>query len=266
MPGGDEVLVAGIDAGSSTTKAVILNSNKQLISYHIVSTGAAYRDSIQRALEGALSKAKLSPGKLKYKLATGYGRIIASSRFADEQLSEISCCAMGAHHLFPDARTVIDIGGQDTKVILLNSQGRVRKFGMNDKCAAGTGRFLELATSSLGFQLEDLNRIQLDRSSSTQISSLCAVFAQSEIVSLLAQGSDRTSILAGIYEALARRLLGIIAQVGLEPPALICGGVSKIHGVVDALQKELGIELLRCLEPQIVSALGAALIALDRCR
>jgi predicted CoA-substrate-specific enzyme activase len=194
-------------------------------------------------------------------VATGYGRVAVA--FADRQVTEISCYARGIHHLYPQVQTVIDIGGQDSKVVAVGPGGRPLDFAMNDKCAAGTGRFLEVMARALQLDLAEIGPNALRARRAADISSTCTVFAESEVISLVARGVDREEILAGICQAIARRVGAMARRVGVVPPVAIAGGVAKNVGVVNALEQFLGEELLVPPEPQIVGALGAALLARD---
>jgi predicted CoA-substrate-specific enzyme activase len=194
-------------------------------------------------------------------VATGYGRVAVE--FADTQVTEISCYARGIHHLYPEVMTVIDIGGQDSKVVAVGPGGKPLDFAMNDKCAAGTGRFLEVIARAMELDLEDMGPNALRARRAADISSTCTVFAESEVVTLVAEGVPREEIVAGICRSIARRVGGMARRVGVEPPVAFAGGVAKNVGVVRALEEVLGETLIVPEEPQIVGALGAALVARD---
>ena len=200
-------------------------------------------------------------GQIGRVVATGYGRIAVP--FASKKVTEITCHARGAYHLFPQTRTVIDIGGQDSKVIRLGKDGRVVDFVMNDKCAAGTGRFLEVMARALEVSLEDMGRLSDLARERLTISSMCTVFAESEVVSLIAEGHPKEDIIRGLHDAVSERVAGMAERVGLENGVTMTGGVAKNAGVVRSLEERLGVKISRPEEPQIVGALGAALIAAD---
>ncbi len=202
---------------------------------------------------------------MAYVVATGCGRRRAA--FAEETITEITCLAKGVNHLFPGARTIIDIGGQDTKAIRVDAGGRVVEFEMNDKCAAGTGRFLEVMASALKIDLERMGELSLGHRKHLAISSICTVFAESEVVSLVSEGEKLPDILHGITAAIAERTMGLVNRLGgLEEEVVMAGGVAKNRGVVAALTDAMGVGLRIPEEPQIVGALGAALLALERVR
>ncbi len=248
----------GIDIGSTSGEAVILNGNG-ILAASIVDTGYNSRRAAALALEKALADSGLTREELGPIVATGYGRI--AIEFANRQVTEISCYAKGMVHLFPDVRTVIDIGGQDSKVIAVGKNGKAVDFAMNDKCAAGTGRFLEVTARALQLDLSDLGEISARATRDVPISSICTVFAESEVITLVAEGAERADIVAGLHRAIARRVGAMVKRVGANPVIAFAGGVAKNPGVQRALERELGVSLVVPPEPQIVGALGAALIA-----
>ncbi len=250
---------AGIDIGSLCTKSLILNEDDAIIGTSIKRSGAAYRGAGEDALNAALKDANLKSEDLNYIISTGYGR--SRIPIADEQITEITCHARGSSFIFPEARAVIDIGGQDSKVIEINSKGRVLKFVMNDKCAAGTGRFLEVMAGSLDIDLEQMSELAKQSKKEVQISSMCTVFAESEVISLFAGGTEKAEIASGIYRAIARRVTGLASHIVSGKKVTMTGGVAKSKGMVWALSKKLKTELLVADDPQIIGALGAALIA-----
>jgi predicted CoA-substrate-specific enzyme activase len=253
-----KLVTAGIDIGSLTAEAVIL-SGEEILAYSVVPTLASGQDAAARAYQDALGKAGLSPGDVRNVIATGYGR--ASTEFASKSITEITCHAVGARKLFAEARTVIDIGGQDSKVIRLSEDGRVEDFAMNDKCAAGTGRFLEVMARSLDVPLESLGDLAAQSARDVRMSSTCTVFAESEVVALVAKGVPRQDIVRGLHRAVADRILGMVTRLRAEPPFVMTGGVAKNSGVVVAIEEHLRTSLLLPEEPQIVGALGAAILA-----
>lgn len=252
--------VAGIDVGSLTAEVVVFDKGKVLNSV-ILPTGANSRGAAEKAMEKALHGSGLEKSDLEYVVATGYGRV--SIDFASKRITEITCHGRGAYFLDPSVRTVIDIGGQDSKVILMGDNGRVLDFAMNDKCAAGTGRFLEVMAQALEVELENLAELSNQAKETVSISSMCTVFAESEVVSLIARGLPREDIARGLHQAIADRTAGLVRRVGLEEKVMITGGVAKNAAVVKALNEKLNINLLVPEEPQIVGALGAALLAQD---
>ena len=255
------VLTAGIDVGSSTSKAVILEG-KEILSYSIVPTGADSAGSAQMATDEALKKTHLSLQNMGWIVATGYGRVIVG--FANETLTELSCHVKGANWLFPSVRTVLDMGGQDCKAIKCDDRGRLLNFVMNDKCAAGTGRFLEVMARVMELPLEEIGELSLQAKEAIRISSTCAVFAKSEVASLLRQGKKRPDVLAGLHAAISDRVYNLLRRVGVTPEFAITGGIAKNIGVVRRLEAKMGLKALLPEEPQIVGALGAALFAQDR--
>lgn len=250
----------GIDIGSTSGEAVILNGDG-ILAFSIVDTGYNSRRAAELALEKALASSGLRREQLGPIVATGYGRI--AIEFADRQVTEISCYAKGMAHLFPDVCTLIDIGGQDSKVIAVGKNGKAVDFAMNDKCAAGTGRFLEVTARALQLDLCDLGEISARARRDVPISSICTVFAESEVITLVTEGVERADIVAGLYRAIARRVGAMVRRVGANPIIAFAGGVAKNSGVKRALEEALGVTLVTPPEPQIIGALGAALIARD---
>jgi predicted CoA-substrate-specific enzyme activase len=208
-------------------------------------------------MEEALTRARLSFADLGYIVATGYGRI--NVPFADKQVTEITCHAKGLHSLLPTARTIVDIGGQDSKGIKLKN-GKVASFVMNDKCAAGTGRFLEVIADALGVPLEKLGELSLSASAATTISNTCTVFAEQEVVSQLASGEPVENLIAGIHEAIATRIYAMVSKLKVEPDVAITGGGAKNIGLVRALELRFGYPVLVPPEPLLTGAIGAALV------
>ncbi len=255
----DEAMpVAGMDIGSITTETVILKGG-EILSYGILPTGANSRTAAERCLSSALEKAGLERTDLTSIVTTGYGR--ASFPQASKMITEITCHARGAFFIRPTTRTVIDIGGQDSKVIRLDERGRNFDFQMNDKCAAGTGRFLEVMAQALEVKIEDLGSLSLSAPGTIKISSMCTVFAESEVVSLIAANQPKEVIIRGLHDSIADRVLGMVNRVGVEEEVSLTGGVAKNQGVVRALEERLNLKLFIPPEPQITGALGAALLA-----
>ena len=255
------VYVMGIDSGSTSTNAVILNGDRKIVASAVIRTGAKSGESAQRILEEILQKANLQRSDLTKIVSTGYGRV--SIPFADENVTEISCHGKGAHYLNPEIRTILDIGGQDSKAIHLNEKGDVTDFVMNDKCAAGTGRFLEMMARTLEVNISELGPLSLKSTENIEISSMCSVFAESEVISLIAQNKETSDIAHGIHMAIAAKAISLMRRVGLEPGYMMTGGVAKNPGVVKVLEEQLKAPLFISEEPEIVGALGAALYGLE---
>lgn len=251
----------GIDSGSTSTDVAILDRGKNLVTGVILPTGAGASAGAERALEQALSQAGLRREDIAATVTTGYGRTAIQQ--GDKSITEITCHAKGAYFLDPSVRTIIDIGGQDSKVIRLDGEGNVVNFLMNDKCAAGTGRFLELMARTLEISMEEMSQIGLEWKEEIVISSMCTVFAESEVVSLIAQNKSRGDIIHGLNQSVAARTAALCRRLGGEPNYMMTGGVSKNRGVVEAIQRELGVELLVSDQAQLNGALGAALFALE---
>lgn len=250
---------AGIDVGSLTTKAVILDQNDRVMASSINPTGVDCKNAVDQCLVHALAQAKRSQDQLTFIVATGYGR--AAIPFAHKQITEISCHAQGAHHLFPDTEMVIDIGGQDSKVIRVGPEGKVVDFSMNDKCAAGTGRFLEVMAATFQVPIKDFGHLSLKAKREVPISSVCTVFAESEVISLIAQSEHREEIARGIHRAIVNRIWNMVQTVGAHDAVTMTGGVAKNRGIVSLIEEKVGKPVHIHIEPQIVGALGAALLA-----
>ena len=251
-------MYAGIDVGSLSAEAVILD-NFKIMAHSILPTGADSAKVARRALDNALKQANACFEDLKGIISTGYGRIVVP--FADRQITELSCHARGAHFLLPTVRTVLDIGGQDCKVLHCNSEGGLIDFVMNDRCAAGTGRYLELVGRALGIPLEKMGGISLESDNPVEISSRCVVFAKSEVLSLNRKGSTKPDLLAGVHNAIADRAVEILNRLGVKNDFVMTGGVAKNIGVVRAVEKKTGCRVHLLEEPQIIGALGAAVFA-----
>ncbi|CAG0973580.1 MAG: BadF/BadG/BcrA/BcrD ATPase [Candidatus Methanoperedens nitroreducens] len=250
---------AGVDVGSLTTKSVII-SNGSIAGYGLIPTGIDTEENGRLALRKALESANLKREDLKYIVATGYGRI--SAPYANKTVTEITCHARGAYYLHPTTRTIIDMGGQDCKAIRLDKDGNVVDFAMNDKCAAGTGRFLEVMANVFKVKLNDLGSLALRAKEIVPMSSTCTVFAESETVSLLARGEKPENILKGIHHAIANRVSGMFSRVGVESDVFFSGGVAKNIGMRSALEEVLKAKIVAPeYDPQLVGALGAAVLA-----
>lgn len=255
------MLTLGIDIGSLSTDAVLINEKKEIVAYEVIATGASSKKACDKIFKQILDSTKLEAKDLDYVIATGYGRIKVP--FANEVVTEITCHAKGANHFFPDARTVIDIGGQDSKAIKLDAKGNVVDFSMNDKCAAGTGRFLEVMARTLEIELDDMGELSLKGKDNVSISSLCTVFAESEVVSLIGADHKTQDICKALHISIAKRVSAQAKRVGLEETVVMTGGVAKNIGVVRELEKKLLCTIRIPEEPQIIGALGAAIIALE---
>ena len=254
-------LYAGIDSGSTSTDVVIIDRDKNIIAQSILPTGAGAAAGADRALDEALAQAGLSRSDINATVTTGYGR--TAIKLGDQSITEITCHAKGAYFLDPSVRTIIDIGGQDSKVIRLDENGNVTNFVMNDKCAAGTGRFLELMARTLELSLDDMSRLGLEWKEDVTISSMCTVFAESEVVSLIAENRTPADIIHGLNRSVATKTCALCRRVGGEESYMMTGGVSKNRGVVSEIEKILGVKLHISDKAQLNGALGAALFALE---
>jgi predicted CoA-substrate-specific enzyme activase len=251
---------AGIDIGSTMTKVVI--ASDRIEASLIGPTGPEHRKLANKVMEEALTRANLRFDDLTYIVATGYGRI--NVPFADKQITEITCHARGLQSLLPTVRTVIDIGGQDSKGIKIKA-GKVIDFVMNDKCAAGTGRFLEVIADALGVPLKELGERSLAAQNAIAISNTCTVFAEHEVISQLANGASVNDLIAGIHEAVATRVYAMVKKLKVEQDVAVTGGGAKNIGLVKALEGKFGFPLLVPPEPLITGALGAALMGKEIC-
>ena len=249
---------AGIDVGSTMTKAVVTNGGGELLATVKGPTGAEHRRLANEVMQAGLEEAGLRLDDISYIVATGYGRL--NVPFADRQVTELSCHARGVFSLFPGVKTAVDIGGQDTKCMKIDG-GRLTGFVMNDKCAAGTGRFLEVTAAALGIRLDDMGGIALKATRKVGISSLCTIFAQQEVVGLLSRGEPLENIVAGLHSALASRIAALAQRLGIEPDVVLTGGGAMNTGMVRAMRDALGCELLVPEEPLLTGALGAAMLA-----
>ncbi len=258
------MLVAGVDVGSTQTKAIILNENAEIVARGITNTGANVVKAAEKAFNAARQSARLEEWEIAYTVGTGYGRYKVP--FGDTQITEISCHARGANFLFPKTRTILDIGGQDTKGIRINEKGEVVDFCMNDKCAAGTGRFLAAAAEVMGISLDELGEVALRSNNPLRITNVCTVFVETEIMNHLSKGKKGEDILAGVHQSIAGRSVSLMRRVGLEQEITFTGGVSRNKGMIAALQEKLGCPINVSDDSPFIGALGAALFALDRAR
>ncbi len=254
-----EIIVAGLDIGSLTAKAVIFSKGK-MVAYHIIPTGYDPIRSSREVMDRVLEKASFVLGDIQHIVATGYGRVLVP--FSQATVTEISCHAVGNKWFFPKLRTILDMGGQDCKAIWLGENGEVDKFVMNDKCAAGTGRYLERIAKTLDVPLEEVGPRSLKpMSKPALISSFCTVFAQQDVLMLLREGIHRNDILAGACDAIVERVFLLLDQVGIKQEMAISGGIAKNIGVVKRMEQRVGGKIHVAPEPQIAGAIGAALIA-----
>lgn len=252
------MITVGIDIGSITTKAAVVEDGV-LRSTRVIFTGYDAKNAANTVLKEVLEPLSKSTRDVQGIVSTGYGRNSAS--FAHKAITEITCHAAGAHFIDPTVRSVIDIGGQDSKVISINAEGRVLDFAMNDKCAAGTGRFLEVMARALEIDLNNFGNMSLAANSPAQISNLCTVFAESEVISLIAKGEIRENIVAGIHEAIGTRVISMARRVNIEAPIMMTGGVAKNKGLVRVLEKKLSHDINIDDNAQVVGAIGAAVMA-----
>lgn len=248
----------GIDIGSTASKGIILKNGEEIVAKSIISVGTG-TSGPTRVLEELFQQSGLTEENIKRTIVTGYGRMHFDK--ADKQISELSCHAKGVHHIFPNARTIIDIGGQDAKALKLDSKGRLLNFVMNDKCAAGTGRFLDVMAKVMELETDDLGDLSAKSTKEVTISSTCTVFAESEVISHMSAGASRADITAGIHTSIARRVASLAKRVGIEADVVMSGGVAQNTGVVKAMEKELSMSVKVSEYAQLTGAIGAALIA-----
>ena len=252
----------GVDVGSTQTKAILLSQDRRIVGRALINTGANVTMAAERAFRQAASAAGVDPQEVAYVVGTGYGRYKVT--FGNAQITEISCHARGANLLFPKTRTVIDMGGQDAKGIRVGEQGDVKDFVINDKCAAGTGRFLSNAAETVGLSLDKIGPISLEAKKPVRLSTVCAVFVESDIMSYLAEGKTVPDILGGVHSAIAARTVALVRRVGIEPEIAFTGGVSRNIGMVKALEEKLGFSVNVCDDSHYIGAIGAAIFALER--
>ncbi|MFC2069631.1 acyl-CoA dehydratase activase [Chloroflexota bacterium] len=252
-----DIYFAGIDIGSTMTKVVIIDDSEEIVSYIISHTGAEHRRLANKVMEEALKKANLSFDDIDYVIATGYGRI--NVPFTDRQITELTCHARGVVKFLPSVRLAIDIGGQDAKGLKIKD-GKLVDFVMSDKCAAGTGRFLEVLSAALGLRVEDLGDISMKSRKKVLINNICTVFGQQEVISSLSEGEALEDIVAGLHDAIASRVGAMVRKLKIEPDVVFTGGVAKNIGVARALGEKLGYEIFTPDEPLLSGALGAALL------
>ena len=252
---------AGVDVGSTQTKAVVIDEDGRIVGRALIETGANVVMAAERSFAEALADAGLGEDAVSYVVGTGYGRYRVT--FGNTQVTEISCHARGAVHLFPNTRTVIDMGGQDTKAIRVRETGEIADFCMNDKCAAGTGRFLGAASAALEIPLDELGPTALRAKRPVPITTTCTVFAESEVLSWLARGKTIEDILLGVHQSIVSRAMGLARRVGIERELTFTGGVTRNIGMVKALNDALGFPANVSPESHYMGAIGAALFGLD---
>lgn len=255
------VYVLGIDVGSGYSKAVVCEDTS-IRSFAVLPSGGDYKDVARTVAEDALSEVGLSLDKIDYTVATGYGASMVD--FSDHSLTDISCHASGIHHLFPSVKTVIDVGAQFSRAIRLDDEGRIANFILNEKCAGGSGKFLQTIARILRMDVSEIGDLSLTAAKPVEFTTACAVFAESEAVSRIAEGAASADILAGLNKAMASKILTLVTRVGLSPDCAVTGGGAKNKGLVKAIEDELSAKVFVADEPQITAAYGAALIAFER--
>ena len=253
---------AGVDVGSTQTKAVVIDENLKIVGRMLIDTGSDVTKAAEHSYELALEDAGLSAEDVSFVVGTGYGRYKVN--FGDTQVTEISCHGRGAIHMFPNTRTVLDMGGQDTKAISLSSSGEIIDFCMNDKCAAGTGRFLGAAANALDIPLPELGPTALKATRPVRISKTCTVFAETEILSWLGKGKKIEDVLMGVHQSISARSIGLLRRVGINEELTFTGGVANNRGMVEVLNQNLGLEMNVSDNSHYMGALGAALFAMDQ--
>ena len=253
------MIAAGVDVGSISTKVVIIDGSKKILACKVLSTGAESKKRADECMMKAIQEAGIGKENIDSVVSTGYGR--DNVDFAQKKVTEIHCHAKGARFLFDNTQTILDIGGQDSKAIKLDKKGNVFDFAMNDKCAAGTGRFLEVMAGVLGVNIDSLSDLANTSQKNVSISNICTVFAESEVISLIHEGCSKEDIAKGIHDAVADRAIALLRKVTIIEPITLTGGVIKNKGVVKSLKEKLGVKVNIPQDPQIVGALGAAIIA-----
>jgi len=259
--GSDSMITTGVDIGSTASKALLMR-DLEVISLAIGQSSVNPAKTAETVFREVCEKAGVKGDSVDFIIGTGYGR--AKVSFADDNVSEVSCHAAGAHFLLPEAKTVVDIGGQDCKAVALEADGTLKNFAMNEKCAAGTGRFLEMMARVLDVGVEDLGALDSQSVTPVSISNVCSVFAESEVINLVNDGARVPDIVRGLHDSLTNRIAVLVNRVGLREAVVITGGVAKNRGVIRALKEKLGIEITPIpdsVDPQIIGALGATLLA-----
>ncbi len=255
---------AGVDVGSTQTKAVIIDEDQKVVARVLTDTGSNVVKAAERSFAEAIEQSGIEDDEVEYVIGTGYGRYRVT--FGNTQVTEISCHGRGAVQMFPGTRTVVDMGGQDTKAIKINELGEIVDFCMNDKCAAGTGRFLGAAASALDIPLDDLGKTAMRSTKPVRISTTCTVFAESEVLSWLGRGKKIEDILWGVHQSIASRSFALMRRVGLENEITFTGGVTRNIAMVNALEERIDRKLNVSDDSHYMGAIGAALFALDHIR
>jgi predicted CoA-substrate-specific enzyme activase len=253
----------GIDIGSSTSKGV-LKKDGSTVAQHLLLSGVNYRLAAQKLVDELLAKAGVAREDIACTVATGQGS--ANVELADRQVADIRCCARGIYSIYPSVRTVIDVQGQSTQVLHLNEEGQVANFVVSEKCASGSGRFLDIIANVLQIKLEEIGPLSLKSKNPVTFTTGCAVFGESEAVSRVAEGVAREDIVAGVHQALAEKISSLVGKIGMEESCAITGGGALNIGLISWVERKLGVELLVPPEPQFVTALGAAIMAEDACQ
>lgn len=253
--------VMGIDFGSTTAKAVIIDLDGAIVAARVSHMGAVSDQAVKEAVAGALAEAGLTQEDMGRTVSTGYGRRMLD--IADKNFTEITCHARGAVAMVPEARLVIDIGGQDSKAISVDASGLVVQFAMNDRCAAGSGKFLEVLARAMEIPLEEMGDLAMEATQELKISSICATFAETEVISLRAEGNSKPDVLGAVHAAIANRTIGLVSRIGKIGPVVMTGGVARNRAAVHHIEKMLGLPIILPARPQVAGALGAALIGLD---
>ncbi|MGV9868258.1 acyl-CoA dehydratase activase [Rhodococcus koreensis] len=253
--------VMGVDLGSTTAKAAVVDESGALVGSSVIQMGAVSREAVGRAMDGAMAAAGVSQDDVRRTISTGYGRKLVPG--TDRTFTEITCHARGAAALHPGVRLVIDIGGQDSKAIIVDDDGLVERFAMNDRCASGTGRFFDVLARALEVDIGAVGELALAGSEGLEVSSMCATFAETEVISLLAQGREKEDIAASVHKAVAARTLGLVAQVSKATPTVMTGGVAKNLAARLHVSRALGHSVQVLDQPQIAGAYGAGLLARD---
>jgi predicted CoA-substrate-specific enzyme activase len=257
----NDAITAGVDIGSTTSKSLVM-MNGNILAYVIGPSSANPARTASEVFMESCARAGIKKDDVSYIIGTGYGR--ARVTFADDNVSEISCHAVGAYSIMPGVRTIIDIGGQDCKAISLDDGGKLKNFAMNDKCAAGTGRFLDVMSRVLEVEVSNLGTLDFESNHPASISNVCSVFAESEVINLINEGASVPDIIKGLHNSLTNRVSVLVNKVGLHPDMAVTGGVAKNKGVIRALSEKLGSEIKSLdamIDQQIIGALGAAIIA-----
>jgi (R)-2-hydroxyacyl-CoA dehydratese activating ATPase len=255
-------MFAGVDIGASSTDVVLIDENKRIVASSVIPTGANHKQAYEKALKLVCEKAGCSIGDIEGIVGTGYGRKNIKNIY--HHVTEITCHAKGAHYFFKDVRTILDIGGQDSKVIKVDHNGNVVDFLMNEKCAAGTGRYLEAMARVLEVDISDMGELSLKSVNDLRLSSVCTVFAESEVISKIAEEHKIEDIINGIHNSVCYRAVAMLEKMKIEPEIVMTGGVAKNIGVINNLEKILGQKVSIPKEPQIIGATGAAIFALEK--